>query len=498
MLGRSNGLPQQTFALDRDSAVGETLRIQVFERIELPPTSTEAMDLSCLLRLQRTTKTRVAANESFTVQLTIEARQELCEVEIHEILAGDLQLDPAVRGGELTLQKVDEHKFVVRTGKLSAHSKRTVTYTLKSGAGGGSIGGTVSVSPSWNCPSESQPAPVTLVEIGTGLADARWRDWVRADDFDSSGPDDPHFVFDAASGAVTFGDGINGDVPQAAADPEERNIRIISLQTSLGDVANVPKETVGLFVKPAEVELPAALLEVKHTQVVAAAGGEAGETIADAQVRARQDLQTQYPAITSADFEFLAINTPGLRVARAKAIPRFSVAHPGQNEASVTVVVLPYSLLPKPVPSDNFRRTVCRHLNRHRSITTQVEVVAPNYVRVSVQATVLLESGLDLEDSRAEIVRELERFLRPVPAEDDTQNTGWPFGRTVYKSEIYQLIEKVAGVDCVENVFLSAEGTDAARDENGNITINPLSVVFSGDHQVEVVTPSGECRRTRG
>jgi baseplate J-like protein len=516
LLGRSNGLPRQAFAFDRESVVGETLKIQVYERVELPPTSTEStklpcflrqhrstrtrvksdevIDLSCLLRLHRTTRTRVNSEEVFEVQLKIEARQELCEVSVREVLAGDLRLVSESTSGDVAPVPINEHEFEFHIGRLRAGSTATRTYELTSGAQGGSICGKISVSTSRNCPTESEASPVSTIEIGDSLADSRWRDWIRVDDFDSSGPGDPHFVFDAGSVTVTFGDGINGDIPQAADD---RNIRIISLQTCGSADANVPKQTIRSIAKPFSVTLPPELLALTCSQLVAASGGEAGETIADAQVRARKDLRTQSQAVTSPDFEFLALHTPGLRVARAKAIPLFSAAHKPNPRATVTVIVLPYSLLPKPVPSENFRRTVCRHLDRHRLITTQIEVVAPNYVRVSVAATVMLKSGFDIEASRVAIIKALERFLRPIPEVDDTENNGWPFGRTVYKSEIYQLIENVAGMDCVENVGLSAEGVDAGRDENGNITISPLSVVFSGNHQVEVLTPQVECRRAR-
>jgi Baseplate J-like protein len=496
LLGRSNGLPYQTFALDRAATVVETLAIQVYERIELPQTSTESIDLPCLLRLKRTTVTRVKPNDVFDVQLIIEARQELCEVAVHEVLAGDLRfLSSESLSGGITLVQINEREFVIRTGKLHERSALTLNYKLTSGAKGGSIRGTISVSTSRSCIGESKPSPVSLIEIGESLTDSRWRDWIRVADFDSSGPGDPHFVLDAGSGVVSFGDGINGDIPQAADD---RNIRIISLQTCVGAEANVPAKTIGSLAEPFLITLPAALRELGCSQVVAASGGAGIETIEDAQVRARRDLRNHYQAVTSSDFEFLALHTPGLRVARAKAIPLFSAAGKSDPQASVTVIVLPYSLLAKPVPSDNFRRTVCRHLDRHRLITTRVEVVAPNYVRVSVQAIVLLKSGFDSDASHTAIIGALEGFLRPIPRIDDPVNEGWPFGRTVYKSEIYELIENVDAVDCVETVVLAAEGTSAGRDETGNISISPLSVVFSGNHQVDVITPQAECRRARG
>ncbi len=42
--------------------------------------------------------------------------------------------------------------------------------------------------------------------------------WLRAPSFFNAGPDDPVFVLDPESGAITFGDGINGRRPPVGGD----------------------------------------------------------------------------------------------------------------------------------------------------------------------------------------------------------------------------------------------------------------------------------------
>lgn len=187
------------------------------------------------------------------------------------------------------------------------------------------------------------------------------------------------------------------------------------------------------------------LTAVTIEQRCAATGGTAAETLEQAQLRARRDLKTPFQAVTSADFEFLARTTPGLRVARAKAIPLFA---PGVQHypltrvpAAVTVVVVPYSLLPRPTPSRGFLLTVCRHLDKHRLITTKPHVIPPDYVQVSVQAMVLLQAGFDPTPTRQRLEVALNTFLHPL--QGGPEGTGWPFGRTVYPSEVYQVIERV-------------------------------------------------------
>jgi predicted phage baseplate assembly protein len=334
------------------------------------------------------------------------------------------------------------------------------------------------------------------VEVERGAQEWRWRDWTRVEDFDASGPDDPHYVLKVSTGEIRFGDAVNGQIPQVPTDEQRKNIRVISARTGGGEKGNVVASAINRFAEPYGITL-GRLAELEVLNPMPAAGGSEAESLEEAEARARLDLKVPYQAVTSADYEQLALMTPGLRVARARAIPLFSPElqnYPRERaRASVTVVVVPYSLSSKPVPSSAFLRSVCRHLDQHRLLTTRVYVVAPDYVRVSVQATVRLRPGFDSTSMMQAITRALDNFLRPLPAEDVAQSEGWAFGRTVYKSEIYQIIEGVEGVDCAEKVALVAEGPGVARSPEGNILITPQSLVHPGEHQIETLSPHTQC-----
>jgi hypothetical protein len=60
---------------------------------------------------------------------------------------------------------------------------------------------------------------------------------------------------------------------------------------------------------------------------------------------------------------------------------------------------------------------------------------------------------------------------------------GWPFGRDVYRAEVLQLIDGVAGVDSVTRLEMAIEGGEAGC---GNVCVGPTSLVVSGAHKVEV------------
>jgi hypothetical protein len=113
-------------------------------------------------------------------------------------------------------------------------------------------------------------------------------------------------------------------------------------------------------------------------------------------------------------------------------------------------------------------------------VTTNLSVVAPDFVEVTVRASVKVAPRVGAETVRARAADALREFLDPLTGGGDGK--GWPFGRPVYESEIYQLIEGVAGVVCVEKVSLSGRSCDSARRDR--ITLRKTGLVYSGEHEI--------------
>nr|CBH39160.1 conserved hypothetical protein [uncultured archaeon] len=289
--------------------------------------------------------------------------------------------------------------------------------------------------------------------------------WTEVDDFDASGLEDPHYVIDYDTGEILFGDGVHGDIPSGD------NIKAKKYRFGGGEKGNVKA---GAISKIPNFDK----LKVVNDQ--AASGGAEEETLEEAIIRARKDLKERYRAVTSQDYEYIAKATPGLRVKRAKAIP---------EEGSVTVVVVPESTLDKPVPSDGFLMTVCLHLDKHRLITTGIHVKAPDYVKVSVNAEVKMKGGYESDKVRQRLEKALKTFLHPLTG--GPEGEGWPFGRSVYKSEINELIEDVEGVDCVQKLNMMKEEYSYDGEE---INIPDSGLVYSGKHSIRIIVPEEECR----
>jgi len=319
-----------------------------------------------------------------------------------------------------------------------------------------------------------------------------WQEWTEVDDFDASGPEDRHFTVDLQGGFVKFGDGVNGRIPPvvkpAEADKAEAeaaeagvpNIHVIKYRVGGGEKGNVKANLI--------TEILARDLKDKLTVVNAraAAGGAEAEPLDEAKSRARRNLKEVTRAITTDDFETLALRTPGLRVARVKVLTQYNPKFPAiEMPGAVTVVVVPARLpgAPEgglPVPSRGFVETVYRHLKSRAVVTTNLSVVPPDFVEVTVRASVKIDPRVGAETVRVRVADKLREFLDPLTGGGDGK--GWPFGRPVYESEIYQLVEGVAGVVCVEKVSLSGGSCDSARRDR--ITLRKTGLVYSGEHEI--------------
>lgn len=300
-------------------------------------------------------------------------------------------------------------------------------------------------------------------------------EWEEKDDLESSGPEDKHYLFDPDKGEITFGNGLNGSIP---AESQEIGV---SYKTTLGQGGNILAGQKWVIKAGSE--------NISGINYKQAAGGMDAESIEHAKSRAKKDFRTLYRAITSEDYEQLALSTPGLRVARAKAIPDYNPEYPCiDSPGSITVVIVPYTRGEEiiPVPGKGFIQTVSSFLDTRRLITTYLHVISPEYVKISVMCKV----SITKKSSSTEVVKRikdaLKKFLDPLTG--GTDGKGWPFGRAVYPSEIYQIINNVEGFDYATDVSLSAESANRRYTKVRDIIqISPVALVVSGEHQVEII-----------
>ena len=169
------------------------------------------------------------------------------------------------------------------------------------------------------------------------------------------------------------------------------------------------------------------------------------------------DIQRPHRAVTGEDFEKLTLSvneTFRLRnqekVARAKCIFQRNLEDPEPSSQTaeapghVSVVVVPAR---RSHPETELLRRVKRTLEPARLLTTRIHVVRPRFVTVSVAVTLTLRRGADVQSLRDDAVTVVETFFDPLVGGFD--GDGWPFGRSIYVSELYQLLNRIPGVDYV-------------------------------------------------
>lgn len=324
------------------------------------------------------------------------------------------------------------------------------------------------------------PSSLRLFTIEQG----DWLEWSLKEDLDTSGRADAHFLLDAMEGIVSFGDGERGRaVPKNApvivsystTRAGEGNIaahRITTLSDTLHNRAILKKDFKDLKDKLGQITNP-----------LAATGGAAAETLSHAIGRAIEAVEKTGRAVTLGDYEALALDAPGAQLARASARANLHPAFPCLSASGiVTVMIVPHLPRRRPVPSPGLRQLVAAYLSPRRVIGTRVEVIGPTYVEVTVAARVQALRGVNKADLSLRIATALDNFFDPLTGGPDL--TGWPFGRDVFRSEVLQKIDEVAGVDHVLSMELEANCGDA---QCGNLCLRANELVASGEHRIEVV-----------
>lgn len=205
---------------------------------------------------------------------------------------------------------------------------------------------------------------------------------------------------------------------------------------------------------------------------------EPDEKLKDAILRAQKDLKKPYRAVTYDDFEYLAKETPDAKIARTKAVWN-------KDNNTVEIIVVPEE---RTNETEELRNRVCLYLDKHRLLTTLIEVIDPEYVLVSVQAVIRTKPLASPTEVKKRVNDMLEIFFDPRRGYD---GSGWPFGRTVYASEVCTRIEDVEGVDCVQTLVLSAKG----KATSGDLDIGRNALTDSGVHEIKIVDSQEPCRK---
>jgi predicted phage baseplate assembly protein len=283
---------------------------------------------------------------------------------------------------------------------------------------------------------------LTVTESGAPVT------WTEVDNFDASTERDSAFMLDRALGTVTVGDGIRGRVV-----PEGAPVTA-SYQYGGGLAGNLPPGSITKMVD----QPPPALDTGSIANPAATSGGSETETVDQARRRVPSILRHQYRAVTADDFRELTLLTPGASVGRAEVLPLYRPCMPATSQypGVVTVLVVPSedAIHPRaPQPDAVFRQAVCAYLDAHRLITTELYVIGPNYVQISVSVGIQPKSGYGIEDLTNWVCLALHQFLAPLPP-FGPDGSGWPLGGRINRAALEAAVLQVDGVAWVQDLQL--------------------------------------------
>jgi predicted phage baseplate assembly protein len=138
------------------------------------------------------------------------------------------------------------------------------------------------------------------------------------------------------------------------------------------------------------------------------------------------------------------------------------------------------------MPSRAMLGRISRHLEERRCLGARISVEPPFYQGVTVVAQIQARARTSPEALRDRATRALYAYLDPIRGGAD--GTGWPFGRPVHSGEVFAVLQKLPGVELVEDVRLF--GADPTSGERGGavqrLDLPPNALVFSYGHQVRV------------
>lgn len=275
--------------------------------------------------------------------------------------------------------------------------------------------------------------------------------WRCVEDLTVCGPRDRVFTYDPVRETVAFGDGLRGAVPAAG----QGAVLVANLALSRCGGGNIPAHAQLAFVQGG--------VPVDNGP---AWGGRDRESLLEVRSRLLRELGTTKKCLSARDFEDRAMETPGLRLAAAKALPGYAGREQTaqRQPAVVTLVVLPADDEPRPQPDQRFLDAVRRQMERHRPICVQVKVIGPQYVPLSLSVQLCLESGQALTAA--------EKALKDFLAVSRER-----IGETVRRDNAAACLQAVPGVLEVRRLELRG-GPGSYRIPGGDVQLPPDAIPY--------------------
>jgi len=319
-------------------------------------------------------------------------------------------------------------------------------------------GNIISVQPTPDTPSWQEYPPIEdSVQVSITAQGGTPVEWQRVLTLALAGPTDTDFIVDRARAQIRFGDGLTGRLPIPApttSDPASSATTFTVTYNAGGGTAGNVGEGLSWEAVPPVPGGPSP--QFTATNLAEGSGGADTETLLQAQQRVQEELNLPIRAVTAADFENLAISTPGVTLRRAYAAigyhPNFPCATvPG----AITVFIVPYaprvqtdgtvptsSFVAVPQPDPGALAAALARLQAGKILGGQIFVCPPTYRPVWLRIQVAVDRTLSAA-LRSSVLTGLQTYLDPLVGGDE--GGGWPFGNPLRPSGLLKVAQEILG-----------------------------------------------------
>ncbi len=312
--------------------------------------------------------------------------------------------------------------------------------------------------------------------------------WTEVTDFGSTDPEDRHYVLDSSTGEVRFGPALpqrDGSVKRYGAIPRQgAMIVMLHYRYGGGVEGNVQAHTLTVL----KTGLPYVDRVANRHE---ASGGLNAEDIEDAKIRVPGHLRTLQRAVTAADYEYLAVQAASGFIHRVHALQP-----PTVNTGEVKVLVVPRvnNVNGNYVPPedlalpDDVRDSIKNYLDDRRLLSTRLDVLPPAYFWVMTRVHMRISSFYNADQVKKQAEERLFHYLSPLSGGPDGK--GWPFGRSLYMSDIITALQGLPGIEVIHAVELfpvtwDGQGKPVLGESTQEIKLVAHGVIASFRHEIK-------------
>lgn len=201
-------------------------------------------------------------------------------------------------------------------------------------------------------------------------------------------------------------------------------------------------------------------------------GGHTAERMEDIKIRFLQSMNEHYTAVKASDYERIVQTTPGLCIHKVKAVMN-------KEKNQVQIAVKPHSTELYPKLSKAYEEKIRERVEERRLLATNVVLVQPVYVEVSVQGTVYVK--LHYKGC-------LEKIEAVIRNELDYVNSNKNFGERLCFDELFHRIEALECVEFIYELSVSSQNPLLAAKQGMDIQPAENCLLIPGNIHIELNT----------